>query len=149
MAKGWRSLGRASGAQIGSMAIKTYVCCGCGAQYKAEKPAQCMACGRMDFLYFDSNGEAKKWAELQLLERAGVIKDLQRQVAFPLMAHRADGLGVKVGEYIADYVFERDGEIVIADYKSLVAPEAALKLRWMQAMGLPVEVITEKRTYKR
>lgn len=149
MAKGWRSIGRASGAQIGKMSIKTYVCEGCGTQYKCDKPGQCSSCGRMDFIYFDSNGEARKWAELVLLEQAGVIKNLQRQVSFPLMAHRADGIGVKVGTYIADYVFERDGEIVIADYKSLVAPEAALKLRWMQAMGLPVEVITEKKTFRR
>lgn len=144
MAKGWRSLGRASGDKIGSMSIKTYVCCGCGAQYKAEKPGQCRACGRMDFLYFDSNGEAMRWAHLQLLEKAGHISELVRQVPFPLMAARADGLAVKVGEYIADFCYVENGNQIIEDYKSLIAPEAALKLRWMEGMGLPVRVNTAK-----
>lgn len=144
MAKGWRSIGRASGAKIGSMAIKTYVCEGCGAQYKCDKPGQCSSCGRMDFIYFDSNGEAMRWATLQMLERAGEISELVRQVKFPLMAARADGFDVKVGDYVADFCYVENGNQIIEDYKSLITPEAALKLRWMEAMGLPVRINTAK-----
>lgn len=144
MAKGgWRSLGRASGAQVGKMAVRVYVCRGCGVHHKGKKPAQCH-CGRMDFTLFDSQGEANTWARLEMMERFGQISGLQRQVRFPLMAHRKDGLGVKVGEYVADYVFEENGEIVIADYKGAVTDVAAIKLRWMESMGLPVRIITAK-----
>lgn len=149
MAKGWRSIGRASGAQVGKIAIRVHVCRGCGAQHKGKKPAQCLACHRMDFTTFDSQGEATYFAGLEMQERAGLIKNLQRQVRFPLMAHRQDGLGAVVGHYIADAVFERDGQIVISDYKGAMTDVAALKLRWMASMGLPVEVVTEKRTYRK
>lgn len=148
MAKGWRSIGKASGAKIGSMTIKTYVCAGCGSQHKGKKPYQCEACGRMDFLFFDSIGEAVRWAQLQLLERAGKITNLVRQIAFPLMAARADGTAVKVGEYRSDFCYVENGVQIIEDYKSLITPEAALKLRWMEAQGLPVRIHTAKGTFK-
>lgn len=144
MAKGWRSIGRASGAQVGKIAIKVYVCRGCGAQHKGKKPAQCLACGRMDFTFFDSQGEANRWATLELMERAGTISGLSRQVRFPLMAHRADGLGAKVGEYIADFCYVENGKQVIEDFKGAMTDVAALKLRWMEAQGLPVKVTTAK-----
>lgn len=142
MAKGWRSIGRASGSQVGKIAVKVYVCRGCGVHHRG-KLAQCQ-CGRMDFTIFDSAGEAKHWASLLMQERAGLISGLQRQVRFPLMAHRQDGMGVVVGHYVADYVYEQDGKIVIADWKGAMTDVAALKLRWMEAQGLPVTVITAK-----
>ncbi len=143
MAKGWRKLGRASGSAVGKIAVRVYVCRGCGVHHRGTKPAQCH-CGRMDFTSFDSQGEANTWAKLEMMEKAGKISNLQRQVRFPLMAHRADGLGVKVGEYIADYVYEEKGEIVIADFKGAMTDVAALKLRWMESMGLPVRILTAK-----
>lgn len=144
MAKGWRSIGRASGAQVGRMAIRTHVCRGCGAQHKGGKPVQCIACGRMDFTTFDSNGEAMRWAALELMEQAGLISDLTRQVRFPLMACRADGMTAKVGEYIADFCYVENDKQVIEDFKGAMTDIAALKLRWMEVMGLPVTVTTAK-----
>lgn len=143
MAKGgWRSIGRASGAQVGKIAVRCFICRGCWLQHKGRKPKQCQQCGRMDFVLFDSIGEANYYAKLELMERAGLIKNLQRQVRFPLMAQRADGLGVVVGHYVADAVYEDpDGTIHICDYKGAMTDVAALKLRWMEAMGLPVEVV--------
>ena len=38
-----------------------------------------------DGISFDSKREAKRYAELKLLERAGKITDLQRQVKFELI----------------------------------------------------------------
>lgn len=142
----FRGLGRASGTAVGKIAIKIYVCRGCGLQHKAEKPAQCLDCGRMDFSKFDSVGEAGRYANLLLRLKAGLIRDLETQVRFPLMAARPDGLPAKVGEYWADFVYFRceDGERVIEDYKGALTDVAALKLRWMAAMGSPVTIITEK-----
>lgn len=145
MAKGWRSIGRASGAQVGKIAIKVYVCRGCSVHHRGKKPLQCH-CGRMDFTLFDSQGEANRWATLELLERAGQISELTRQVRFPLMARRADGLGVKVGEYIADFCYVEDGRQVIEDFKGAMTDVAALKIRWMEAMSLPVKITTAKGT---
>lgn len=38
----------------------------------------------LDGISFDSKREAKRWAELKLLEQAGEIIDLRRQVVVPL-----------------------------------------------------------------
>jgi hypothetical protein len=141
---GFKGIGKASGAAVGKIAIKVYVCRGCGLQHKADKPVQCMDCGRMDFEKFDSIGETNRYAELLLRVHAGMISNLETQVRFPLMAHRADGVGVKVGEYWADFTYTRDGKQVIEDFKGAITDVAQLKLRWMTGMGLPVTIITAK-----
>lgn len=144
-------LARVSGSQVGKIAVRVYVCRGCGVQNmgvkvadKVRPPVQCLGCGRMDFDSFDSTGEARRWAELLLKVNARLISDLRRQVRFDLMAHRADGVGVKVGQYIADYVYTRDGEEVREDFKGALTDIAAWKLRHMAAQGLPVIITTTK-----
>lgn len=139
-----------SGAHIGKIAVKIYECCGCHAQFKGDKPAQCKACGRMDFRKIDSKTEANRLGELRLLLQVGLIENLEIQVRFPLVAHRADGRGVKVGDYIADFVYQRDGSRVIEDTKShgIMDPLAAWKLRHMEAQGMPVTIVTDKGKFK-
>lgn len=141
---GFKGLGKASGSAVGKIAVKVYVCRGCGVQHKHDKPAQCLGCGRMDFEKFDSIGEVNRYAELLLRVHAGLISNLETQVRFPLMAHRADGVGVKVGEYWADFVYLRDGQQVIEDFKGAITDVAAWKLRHMTAQGLPVTIVTAK-----
>ena len=149
MAKGgWRSIGRASGAQVGKIAVRCFICRGCGMQHKGRKPKQCQQCGRMDFTMFDSMDEHNRWKHLELMEQAGIISGLVRQVRFPLMAARADGLAVKVGEYVADFCYVENGQQVIEDRKGAMTDVAAIKLRWMEAMGLPVRVTTAKGSRK-
>jgi len=121
------------------------MCNGCGCQYRpGEKPEVCLSCGGLAFTTFDSAGEAGRWATLCLLEGQGKITDLKRQVSFNLMAaRRIDGhlVEAKVGRYIADFQYVRDGETVIEDYKgAAIDPLAAWKLRHMEAMGLPVKL---------
>jgi hypothetical protein len=140
---GWSKLGRASGSAVGKIARRTYVCAGCGVQHHT-KPVQCIDCGRMDFNSFDSIGEANRWAALRLREAAGLISDLQRQVRFDLLAHRPDGLGAKVGQYIADFTYTEDGSRVIEDFKGAITDVSAWKLRHMAAQGLPVKISTAK-----
>lgn len=147
MRKGqFHGLRRAAGSAVGKIAIKIYVCRGCGLEHKASKPAQCMSCGRMDFSKFDSTGEASRYAHLCLRVKAGLIKDLETQVRFPLMTVGKNGLPCKVADYIADFCYTRceDESRVIEDFKGALTDVAALKLRWMDAMGQPVTIITEK-----
>ncbi len=65
--------------------------------------------------WFHSKGEAFRYMDLLMLERAKEIKDLKLQVKFPLHA----GDNVFIGHYIADftYVDSRTGERVVEDFK--------------------------------
>lgn len=147
--RGFSHFRKISGAHIGKLAVKIFECCGCHAQYKGDKPAQCKACGRMDFRKIDSQTEANRLGELRLLLTAGKIQDLEIQVRFPLLAHRPDGQAAVVGHYIADFVYHRDGARVIEDTKShgVIDPLAAWKLRHMEAQGSPVTLVTPKGRY--
>lgn len=88
-------------------------------------------------LTFDSRREAARWQELQLLERAGHIRGLRRQVAFELVK------GVKFAgaararpaiRYVADFVYvERDRE-VIEDSKGVETQEFKLKRHLLLAL---------------
>lgn len=79
---------------------------------------------------FDSKKEANRFAELRLLERAGEIHGLQRQVPFTLIpSQRRDG---KVIErpcvYKADFVYTtQDGTEVVEDVKGLRTKEYIIK----------------------
>ncbi len=142
MVKGaWRGYARLNGSDLGRMAIRVHICTSCGDWHEGKKPAQCH-CGMMLFDSFDSKGEAKRWAQLNLLQRGGHISELRRQVPFPLMTIGREGLATKFAEYVADFVYVEKGERVIEDSKarSGISPESALKLRVMEAMGLPVKL---------
>ena len=87
----------------------------------------------VDGITFDSKKEAKRWAELKLLERAGKIFNLQRQVPFVLIPKQVrDG---KVAErpcvYKADFVYEENGEDVVEDVKGIRTKEYAIKRKLM------------------
>lgn len=73
----------------------------------------------LDGQTFDSKREFRRWRDLQLLERAGMIKDLRRQVKFVLIP--AQRIGGKVVErecsYIADHVYVCNGETIVEDVK--------------------------------
>ena len=70
-----------------------------------------------DGVEHDSRKEAQRWLELQLLQRAGEISDLERQVTFELIP-RQDG--ERACHYIADFVYTdaKTGEKVVEDVKS-------------------------------
>jgi hypothetical protein len=58
--------------------------------------------------HFQSRREAKRWIALKQEEKfGGFIRNLRRQVRFPLHATRPDGLKVKICSYVADFVYER------------------------------------------
>lgn len=64
---------------------------------------------------FDSVKEYRRWCDLKLMQRAGEIHDLKRQVDFPMVVN-----GQLVCTYRADatYVETSSGEYVVEDVKS-------------------------------
>ena len=61
----------------------------------------------IDGVWFDSQKEATRWGELQLLERTGAIRCLERQVWFKLTAGirmRLDATYIENGKQIAEDV---------------------------------------------
>lgn len=77
----------------------------------------------VDGLRFDSKKEARRWQELQLLERSGGISLLRRQVAIPLVV-----CGVKVATYRADFTYSLGGQLVVEDAKGYQTD--IFKLKW-------------------
>lgn len=57
---------------------------------------------------FASQAEYRRWCDLELMQAAGVISDLQRQVSLPCLVN-----GVKVCDYVADaYYIEKDQHVI-------------------------------------
>lgn len=85
---------------------------------------------------FDSQKEAQRYRELWLLRKAGEITNLQRQVRFELIpTQRIDGKVVERSvTYVADFVYEDHGEIVVEDVKGLRTREYILKRKLMLYM---------------
>lgn len=67
-----------------------------------------------DGYVFDSRKEYNRWCNLKLLERAGKISDLKRQVKYELIPKQE---GERACNYIADFVYCQDGETVVEDCK--------------------------------
>ena len=104
-----------------------------------------------DGITFDSKKEERRYKELRLMERAGEIKGLKRQVRYSLIpAQRAASKeiykrGARKGEnkpgkllerecsYIADFVYTRtsDGATVVEDTKGMRTKEYILKRKMM------------------
>ena len=68
-----------------------------------------------DGIVHDSRKEARRWCELKLLEKAGKITDLDRQVKFELIPKQD---GERACCYVADFVYTEDGKKVVEDVKS-------------------------------
>ena len=83
---------------------------------------------------FDSVKEYNRWCELNLLKRAGEIRDLQRQVPFELIpAQRIDGKVVeRSANYVSDFTYyDKAGNFVVEDTKGFKTPDYILKRKLM------------------
>ena len=78
--------------------------------------------------WFDSQREYKRWGELKLLEKAGEIKDLKRQVPYELIPK--DGR-LRAIKFIADFVYMEKGKEVVEDSKGYRNRLYMLKWRMM------------------
>ena len=77
---------------------------------------------------FDSVKEFHRWGVLRLLERAGKIRNLQRQVKFELIPKQD---GERACSYIADFVYEENGKKVVEDCKGFKTDAYKLKRKMM------------------
>ena len=97
-------------------------------------------------LIYDSKKEARRAAFLETLEKAGVIRDLRRQVKYVLIPtqREPDTIGPKGGRkpgkvierecyYLADFVYTitATGETVIEDTKGVRTKEYIIKRKLM------------------
>lgn len=109
---------------------------------KRVKGAQRVTVGGITF---DSKAEAERWGQLQLLQAAGEICDLQRQVRIPLEGRdgpiMTDG-GTRQRTYVADFVyFDRAlGAQVIEDRKGHATEVFNIKRAILEAQGVKVMV---------
>ena len=100
----------------------------------------------VDGITFDSKKEYRRYLELKALEKAGIIKNLERQVKYTLIpAQREPDTigsrgGVKKGKlierecsYYADFVYtiKETGETVVEDVKGMRTPEYKIKRKLM------------------
>lgn len=92
---------------------------------------------------FDSKREADRWDQLKLLERAGEITNLDRQVPFDLMG-RDGPILTPTGRqmrYFADAVYidwGLKGAKVVEDTKGFPTPEYKIKKSILAAQGVTI-----------
>lgn len=77
---------------------------------------------------FDSKKEAARWSELKILQRAGVIEQLKRQVKFDLIPPQKGERGVY---YYADFTYLQNGHLVVEDVKGVKTPVYIIKRKLM------------------
>lgn len=97
----------------------------------------------MNGVRMDSRREARRWAELQFMERAGEIRDLQRQVVVPLVG-RDGPLRTRTGRQMrltVDFAYE-DSRLgwarVYEDAKGMPTRDYEVRRAVAQAMGIEV-----------
>ena len=93
---------------------------------------------------FDSVKEYRRFCELSLLEKAGAITDLKRQVEFVLIPaqREPDTIGKRGGtikgktieqkcSYVADFVYTENGETIVEDTKGFRTKDYIIKRKLM------------------
>ena len=86
----------------------------------------------VDGITFDSKREADRWQELKLMQSAGQIEELERQVRFPLRVNREE-----VCCYIADFTYRRKTNgrgLVVEDVKGRRTRDYMIKRKLMRAI---------------
>ena len=88
---------------------------------------------KYDGIVFDSLKEYNRYKELKLLERAGVIKELQTQVKYILIPSQyLNGKCIeRECSYIADFVYTENGKKVVEDTKGFRTKDYIIKRKLM------------------
>lgn len=89
----------------------------------------------IDGIRYASQGEARRHADLKLLERAGLITDLRHQVAFEL----APAVSIQCRKrpalkYLADFVYREAGREVVEDFKGRITEGYRIKRHLMKTV---------------
>ena len=108
-------------------------------KYGVRQDAKGKADRTRDGILFDSKLERQRYDELKLLERAGKIKGLQRQVPYEFTETISAGKPLcsiaRKRTYIADFVYyETYMGPVVEDVKGVRTKEYREKKRWMEKL---------------
>lgn len=83
-----------------------------------------------DGIKFDSKFESEHYAELKLMERAGVIQNLKLQPRFLLQdSFIYQGHKEQKIEYVADFQYTQNGQTIVEDTKSKATKTQVYKLK--------------------
>jgi len=83
----------------------------------------------VDGITFASKGEANRYAELKLMQAAGLISQLELQPEYLIVVN-----GVRIGSYIADFRYIENGELITEDFKGVKTPVYQLKKKLVKAL---------------
>ena len=105
----------------------------------------------LDGIKFDSEKECRRWCELKMLEKAGEVTGLERQVPYELIPSqyevKADGSRgrciERAASYVADFVYrDKDGKLHVEDAKGMRTKEYVLKRKLMlHVHGIRIEEV--------
>ena len=109
----------------------------------------------VDGVTYDSKKEYRRWKELCLLQKAGKITDLERQVPFELIPaqREPDTVGIRGGirkgrvieyavKYVADFVYYENGKKVVEDTKGFKTKDYIIKRKLMLSVyGIRIKEI--------
>lgn len=87
----------------------------------------------VDGIRFDSKREAERYQELRAAERSGAIRDLRRQVRYPLHAVGGRRVGVYVADHVYDEIRGNDWVTIVEDVKGVRTAMYIWKSRHMLA----------------
>lgn len=82
---------------------------------------------------FDSRRESTRWSQLVLMEKAGVISKLERQITFELIPKQRlkNGKCERACKYILDFRYIKDGVTIFEDSKGMRCPSYIIKRKLM------------------
>lgn len=84
----------------------------------------------VDGITFHSRREARRYEQLKLLEKAGVIRNLELQPRFPLKVN-----GHLICTYVGDFCYYEEGYRVIEDSKGYRTREYITKRKLLLALN--------------
>ena len=94
--------------------------------------------------FFASQREYARWCELKLLQRAGEISDLRRQIPKPVWINE-----VEICRPVIDFAYTRDGAEVYEDVKGYIDTGSPVTRLWkmqhrllLAVHNIEVEIVT-------
>lgn len=99
----------------------------------------------VDGVTFDSKSEAKRYSELKILERTGVISGLELQKRYELIPKQrlSSGQCERSCVYVADFVYTMNGQLVCEDRKGMLTKDYIIKRKLMKFIH-NIEVLQTK-----
>jgi hypothetical protein len=92
---------------------------------------------RIDGIYFPSTGEANRYLELKLQEKAGVITELKIHPRYPIVIN-----GIKVCSVVLDFEYFLGKTRTYEDWKGYYTAESKLRHKLLEAAYMIKVLIT-------